>query len=198
MCHVHLRRMCVLVLGGVFCTCLLDPVYIVVEVCFLVDLLPSSSVHWEWCTEVSSYHCWTVSFSLPFCQFLLHVVWGCLSFFSVVHHYKISLCICSNIFVFKPSLSISKATQTFFLFLFTWHLLPSFLSTYLYLWIYSVSFRQHIVGLFLSSLIFWLDCLIHSHLTLLLDLHLPFYLFSNIMSCLFVYSSFTNFCINIF
>lgn len=69
----HVYRMCILLLGIVFCV--FGLLY-----CSSPLVPDSSSVlfayhYWEWSIEFFTYYCRTVYFSLQLCQILLHTFW---------------------------------------------------------------------------------------------------------------------------
>lgn len=67
--HIHLRRMCVLILGGVFYISLLGLVIysVVLVLCYLIDLLSGLSIQYrKEGIEISYYYCDTAYLSLKF------------------------------------------------------------------------------------------------------------------------------------
>ena len=94
---------------------------------------------------------------------------------------------------------INIATSAFWWLFFLWYFFHPFnFKVIVNLNLKCLSCKQHIFwSCFSSSLTisaWWLDCLIHSHLIILLieldlDLHVPFYFLFSVQSCLFCFST---------
>lgn len=123
---LYLGRKCVLQFLDAVCVCQIYSVYSVVQIpCFLVDLPCDYFINfWQWGTEVSSYYCRTVYFSLQLGFCLIYFGALLLGLYMFINIFLLYWIFCQYITIFFVSCKLFKFKTYFFLRL-VWP--PSFL-----------------------------------------------------------------------